>query len=184
MRHSFGDFLRRRLVARCLRLAAHRPQLEQRIADLDRSSASRVRDREALAVRDDDRRDQTLGTPREHVEIEVQQRLAAADACAGRHQHLEALAAKRDRVDADVQQDLGAVRRRAARSHGSPPRRKLLRHRTAHAGRPSVGSMATPSPSSRCAKTASGVSSSGAHQPRSGETSVRFAMHAPARVSG
>jgi hypothetical protein len=49
---------------------------------------------------------------------------------------------------------------------------------------PSVGSMATPSPSSRCANTASGVSSTGAHQPRSGETSVRFAMHAPAQDSG
>ena len=108
--HSFGDFLRRRLIARCLRLATHRPQFEQRIADLDRLSTSRVRDREALAVRNDDRRDQALGTPRKRVEIEVQQRLAAADPCAGGHQHLEAFAGERDRIDTDVQQDLSAVR--------------------------------------------------------------------------
>jgi hypothetical protein len=73
-------------------------------------AGTRVHDREALAVGDDDRSDQTLGALSKYVEIEVEQRLAAADARAGRHQNPEALTAKRYGVDTDVQEDLSAIR--------------------------------------------------------------------------
>ncbi len=107
--HSFRHFLRRRVALR-LCFTARRTQLEQRIADFHGLAGTRVRDREALAVGDDDRCDQTLRPLSERVEIEVEQRLAAADSRAGRHQHFEALAAQRDCVDADVQEDFSAVR--------------------------------------------------------------------------
>ncbi len=117
-RHSFGDFLRCRLVARHLHFTARGPQLEQRVTDIDSLSASRVRNREALAVRDDDRRHQALRTLRQRVEIEVQQRLAAANAGASRDQHLEAFAGECDRIDTDVQEDLRSIRR--AQRDGMP----------------------------------------------------------------
>ena len=107
--HALRYFLRRRVALR-LCFAARRMQIEQRVANFHGLAGTRVHDREALAVGDDDRSDQTLRAPREHVEIEVEQRLAAADARAGGYQHFEALAAQRDGVDADVQKDLGAVR--------------------------------------------------------------------------
>jgi hypothetical protein len=107
--HARRNFLRR-FVAPRMGFAACRTQLEQRIADLHRLAGTCVRDREALAVGDDDRRDQALRAPSEHVEIEIQQRLAAAYSRAGGHEYLESLAAQRNGIDADMQENLGPVR--------------------------------------------------------------------------
>jgi hypothetical protein len=93
-----------------VRLGTRRLKIEQGIADADRLPAARVDDREALTVRDDDRRDQALRTAREDIEIEVEERLTATYARTGGHQHFETLAAESNGIDAHMQENLSAVR--------------------------------------------------------------------------
>ncbi|HTN27930.1 MAG TPA: hypothetical protein VL180_09100 [Burkholderiales bacterium] len=107
--HALGDFLRRSRIPPRLRLSTRRLQIEQRIAHGYRLPRPRVRDREALAVGNDDRRDQALRTSRQHIQIKVQQRLTAAYARTRRHQHFETFAAKSNGIDSHVQEDLGAI---------------------------------------------------------------------------
>ncbi len=87
-------------------------------------------DRESSGLGHDHRRDQALRLSREAVEIESDQRITGADALALALQHFEAGAGQSNGVDADVQQDVGAIR--SAQCHGM--RRRGNRHDFAGAG--------------------------------------------------
>ena len=85
------------------------PQRQQRLARRNLASGDPAHDLERLAVGHHDRRDQALGALRDRVEVEGQQRIAAADALPLGDVGRETVAAERDSLKSDVQQDFGAA---------------------------------------------------------------------------
>ena len=82
---------------------------DQRIADRDQPLVRRIGQRHRGTLDDDHRRDRGRGAEHHGVEIEADQRIAAAHRIARRDQRREALAGHRDGVDADMHQQRDAL---------------------------------------------------------------------------
>ena len=136
---------------------------------------ARSQRRHALAVGDDDLREQALRVRGEEIEIELDQRRAALHLVADLHARREALAFQRHRVDADVHQALPRPPPCAASPHGR--RRAATSTSPSHgaSSTASVGSIERPSPTIFCAKTGSGMRSSGQTWPESGAMTLSTA---------
>ena len=90
------------------RCAAGSAELQQRRADVHAGGGQRAQ-LEAFAIGEDQHRDQALAAACHLVQIEAQQRLALRDPRPFLDQGIEALALQLDGVQAQVQQQLGAV---------------------------------------------------------------------------
>ena len=135
-------------------------------------------DPEALAIRDDDGRDETAGPARQQLQVEAQQHIAGAHAIALAHQRRRI--PRRPAPRCRCRRAPGFPRRRSARSAMAWRAAAIEITSPSQGARSSlpVGSIAAPSPSMARANTSSGISASELLQPANGARTCKLTLRA------
>src|SRR5262249_30262249 len=88
-----------------------RRKFHQKIADLYLAIQITARNGKAATLHNEDGCEEARGAPGQEVQVEIQQALTGTNVLPFTHVQLKALAAEPNRVDADVEQDFGALLR-------------------------------------------------------------------------